>query len=401
MMVVPVFLHRNKDEISPGVLQEAAVFIIGGPRQMFTVPEFEALKQYIADGGKVLLMLGEGGERQFETNVNYLIEEFGISVNADSVVRTVYYKNPASHHRYMHPKEAFVSTGIINREITRFAAESAGEGSQSSQKDGVAFVYPYGATLNVQRPAVPVLSTGHISFPLNRPVGAVYSDDSNGGSGRLMVLGSAHFFHDDYLDKEDNSRIVEFCMLWLTGTAGVSLNHIDAEDPDVNDYHQLPDTASLSGSIRSCLHESDDMPRDFTTLFDESLFKFDTDLVPDAVGLYEKLQVKKSTLTLISPQFDVPQPPLHAAVFPPALQEQPAPGLDLFDLDEEFASDRMKLAQITNKCTDSADLEFFVCQASETLGVDQEVSHYDKGNPKALLYHMMARLANWKKLIDN
>ena len=37
------------------------------------------------------------------------------------------------------------------------------------------FVYPYGATLNVAKPAVAVLSTGSVSFPLNRPVCAFHS----------------------------------------------------------------------------------------------------------------------------------------------------------------------------------------------------------------------------------
>merc|ERR1711998_503304 len=146
-------VQTNKDEITLGALQDAAVVIFGGPREMFTTPEFEVIKQYVADGGNVMLMLGEGGESKSNTNVNYLLEEYGISVNADSVVRTVYYKNPRSHNKYMHPKEAFVSTGVINREVSRLAAKGAAnsEGSQTD-KDSLSFVYPYGATLNVQKP---------------------------------------------------------------------------------------------------------------------------------------------------------------------------------------------------------------------------------------------------------
>ena len=37
------------------------------------------------------------------------------------------------------------------------------------------FVYPFGATLNVVKPAISVLSTGSVSFPLNRPVCAFHS----------------------------------------------------------------------------------------------------------------------------------------------------------------------------------------------------------------------------------
>ena len=50
------------------------------------------------------------------------------------------------------------------------------------------------------------------------------------------------------------------------------------------------------------------MPKDFTTLFNETLYKFDTDLVPEANDLYKSLGVKKEPITLISPQFETPMP---------------------------------------------------------------------------------------------
>lgn len=39
------------------------------------------------------------------------------------------------------------------------------------------FVYPFGATLNVMRPAVAILSTGSVCFPLNRPILAFYQHE--------------------------------------------------------------------------------------------------------------------------------------------------------------------------------------------------------------------------------
>lgn len=39
------------------------------------------------------------------------------------------------------------------------------------------FVYPFGATLNVMKPAVAVLSTGSVCFPLNRPILAFYQHE--------------------------------------------------------------------------------------------------------------------------------------------------------------------------------------------------------------------------------
>lgn len=61
--------------------------------------------------------------------------------------------------------------------------------------------------------------------------------------------------------------------------------------------------------------------------------------------------MKREPLTLIEPQFESPLPPLQPAVFPPELQEIAPPPLEFFDMDEEFASEKTRLAQLANKCT--------------------------------------------------
>jgi len=92
-------VQLNKDDITLERLKEAALVVFGCPREKFSSAEFAAIKDYVEQGGSVLLALGEGGEGRCGTNVNYLLEEFGIAVNSDSVVRTVFYK-------YLHPKTA-------------------------------------------------------------------------------------------------------------------------------------------------------------------------------------------------------------------------------------------------------------------------------------------------------
>lgn len=69
----------------------------------------------------------------------------------------------------------------------------------------------------------------------------------------------------------------------------------------------------------------------------------ETVLIVQAMALYDKLGVKKHALTLIHPQFEAPLPPLQPAVFPPAIREPPPPALELFDLDESFATDHVSL----------------------------------------------------------
>ena len=56
--------------------------------------------------------MSEGGEAKQGTNINAMLEQLGISVNADSVIRRTFYK-------YLHPKEAFIANGILNNELVR------------------------------------------------------------------------------------------------------------------------------------------------------------------------------------------------------------------------------------------------------------------------------------------
>ncbi|XP_058229253.1 intraflagellar transport protein 52 homolog isoform X2 [Hemibagrus wyckioides] len=378
-----------KEEITAEKLHGVKLWITAGPREKFTEAELQVLKQYLEGGGNVLAMLGEGGEVKYDTNINFLLEEFGIMVNSDAVVRNVYYK-------YFHPKEALVSNGVLNREISRAAGkvvtgviDDEGPGNNTQ---ALTFVYPYGATLNVMRPAVAALSTGSVCFPLNRPVLA-FSKVEN--AGKLAVLGSCHMFSDQYLDKEENSKIIDVVFQWLT-TDNIHLNQIDADDPEITDYTMLPDTGYLSKRLRACLQEGDENPRDFTSLYNMSLFNLSTDSLPSVIRAYKQLNVKHEPLQLITPQFETPLPPLQPAVFQPAFRDLPPPMLDLFDLDETFSSEKVRLAQLSNKCTDD-DLEFYVRKCGDILGVSGKLDK-EKQDAKHFLEHIFFQVVEFKKL---
>ncbi|CAD7962465.1 unnamed protein product [Amoebophrya sp. A25] len=388
----------NKDLISLERLKQCALVVFGGPREMFTTEEFDAIKKYLTDhNGSVLFLLGEGGETRFNTNVNYLLEEYGIMVNNDSVIRTNFYK-------YHHPKECFVANGVLCKDLMRAAKGEAGQGKgsrvvaeeapQHGSKSALEFVYPFGATMNVQKPAIPVLSTGPISYPLNRPICGVYEGENKGG--RLCVLGSVNIFSDDYIDKENNGKLCDLLIKWLTRSNDIEMNYRYGEDPEISEYHFLPHTQLLAESLKSCLQEGNVIPRDFTEMFDDRLFKFDTSLIPEAIRLFQTLAVKHEPLTLIPPEFETPLPPLRPAVFPPVLKEPPGPALDLFDLDEEFASEKSRLAQLTNKCTDD-DMEYFIGQAGEILQISDKLPEESR-SAKHVLEHVFQQILNFKKL---
>lgn len=335
-----------------------------------------------------------------------------MSVNSDSVTRSVYYK-------YLHPKEVFIAEGVLVPDLARkkntvqlganknknnaAAAASAPantRGGKQADKEvpKFAYVYPYGASLNVQRPSIPILSSGPVSYPMNRPLAAIWEAETvtRTRRGRMVVLGSVEIFGDDWLDKEDNSKLADILVSWLLDELELDVNR-DRNDKEIADYAPVPNLESVAAVLKPCLQGLDELPRDFTRLFDLDMFGFDFKLVPEAVAMYKTLSVPHEPLSLIPPNFECPLPKLQIAVFPPAMREPPPPALDQFDLDEHFAKENIRLAQLTNKCSPGEeDLEYFVAEAGEILGVVQHLA-YGERSAKHILFHIFKQIVDCKK----
>ncbi|OBS75636.1 hypothetical protein A6R68_17912, partial [Neotoma lepida] len=97
--------------------------------------------------------------------------------------------------------------------------------------------------LSITKLAVAVLSTGSICFPLNRPIMAFYH--SKNQDGKQTVLGSHHMFSDQYLHKEENSKIMDV--------------------------------------------KGDKNPCGFITVFDLSIYQLDTICIPKVIKIHKKL----------------------------------------------------------------------------------------------------------------
>ncbi|KJH47003.1 hypothetical protein DICVIV_06933 [Dictyocaulus viviparus] len=116
-IVIVIQLFRNTDEITDGLFEGVAAFILPNPRAKLNVSEVEAIGNFITSGGAVLVLLSEGGEQQADTNINFLLEEFGIVGNSDAVIRSIFYK-------YFDPKEALILNGVLNRSVALAAKKT-------------------------------------------------------------------------------------------------------------------------------------------------------------------------------------------------------------------------------------------------------------------------------------
>ena len=59
-----------------------------------------------------------------------------------------------------------------------------------------------------------LLFSGSTSLPINRPVCAFHQ--GTGNSGKLCVVGSSHMFSDQFIDKEENGKLFDVIIDYLT-----------------------------------------------------------------------------------------------------------------------------------------------------------------------------------------
>lgn len=95
-------------------MNECDLLLLGCPRLPFTAQELQDIRRYVEEGGKCMIMMAEGGEQKLNTNINAMLEQVGISVNSDTVIRKAF-------HKYLHPKEAYIGNGCLNEELVKTA----------------------------------------------------------------------------------------------------------------------------------------------------------------------------------------------------------------------------------------------------------------------------------------
>ncbi|XP_034940573.1 intraflagellar transport protein 52 homolog [Chelonus insularis] len=326
------------DVLSEELLATAELLVLAEPRSKFTELELNSIRGFINSGKNVLVMLGEGGENKLNTNINFLLEEFGIMINNDSVIRMSYSRN-------LHPKECTISHGLSNK---------SGFVNNHNDSANLRFLYPYGATLNVVQPSIVALSSGSMAVPTNRPICAYYFSSTS--TGKLVVLGSSKLLTDAYIEKEKNDTLREMIFEFFESKEWKGKD-IYIDDVDNLEYTFVPDIVQQADNPKVCTQDIDshDIPREYTKFFKHEFYSINLSMIPDCLKAYQDLGIKHEPLTLITPHFETPLPPTQASVFPPSFQELPPPALELFDLDEAFSSDILKLSQLTNKYLSSKD----------------------------------------------
>lgn len=85
-------------------------------------------------------------------------------------------------------------------------------------------------------------------------------------------------------------------------------------------------------------------------------------------------------------------------VFPPTFQDLPPPALELYDLDEAFSSNFLKLSQLTNKymsdtdSTSEKELDYYIRE----FGAIMKINNSESLTAKETLNHVFLKISNYK-----
>jgi len=357
-------LEVLSDGLSEADLRDVDVLVFCAPQDKFS--EVDILKNFICNGGSVLILFDQCNEGFAGNNTNQLTEIFGIKINDDHVICT-------SNQGSRHPKETLVSWGMPNNTGDQFTDRTRCE--ENSQKEeeahgkfgdenihaqhsaGITLNVPLATTLTVKKPAISILSTGRSAYPFQHSLGAVWPDFARDEKmGRLAVLGCAGIAADEFLDCAGNLEFLDIVLKWLSPSSAFNIHALRADMPESIESRILSDMRGLAGRTRSCLQEIDELPKEFDVLFERSQFRLLNELGKEAGRLHAALSLKYAALDLINPKFLVPMARLQPSTFLSSLRDLKPPYAELFDLEDECASEKFRLGTILKQTLSTDDI---------------------------------------------
>lgn len=310
----------------------------------FEENEFIALDQYIREGGSAIFLGGSNFPKESRAGWNSFLSEHGIELESKSVIKN-------THFKYLHPKEALITNGIVFKKLVslikndddKISGRNFDVDTQIDENSdgvnnytGIKVIFPYGCTLKLSKGAIPLITSGSACYPVNSAIAAFTTI----GKGKIITCGSWKMLEDNYLDCEDNLKIIDYFLKILINPEETKKLQKIAKGINEQQYNTMtiPNIEALSERLKVCIQESPNISQDFLNKFKIKLYESNFERLPESLELYNKLKVPYKSLKLIPPSYETPMLGLTPAVFPPVLLEIEPPKLELFDLDDEFAN---------------------------------------------------------------
>lgn len=95
-----------------------------------------------------------------------------------------------------------------------------------------------------------------MAFPLNRPLGAFWSEKGN--SGKLIVTGSVTMFDDKWIKMKSNGFLLDFIFDLINKNdhhhqETTQINSLDFDDSNITEFKTVPNIEALAEMPKCCM----------------------------------------------------------------------------------------------------------------------------------------------------
>ncbi len=171
-------------------LADASAFVVASPFFLWSPEEIKLIEQFVADGGRLLLISDPDISGDVARDINNLAEPFGVVFNDDYLYDTV--ENDGNHTHIYLRDFTDAAQALTGSEIAMYGARSISGATAPLAATG-------GTTLSSVRPGISGFTTM-----------ALAGTEARGTIGRVLVMSDFDTLTTPYVDRNDNQRLVEF-----------------------------------------------------------------------------------------------------------------------------------------------------------------------------------------------
>jgi ABC-type uncharacterized transport system involved in gliding motility auxiliary subunit len=224
------------------VPSDCTVLVVGGPTHDYQQPEVDAIKKYVEDGGRGLLMLDPPlkiGRSMISDNdaLTSLLQGWGVTAEKDLILDL----NPMGQLLGVGPQVALVRNYDSHAIVDGMKGTATGFplsrslDIKNSDKTSVQKLFDSSesslATSNLSSPAVDPNDPKNKKGPLTIAAAATYNTGKQDSQGRFVVVGSSSWAANSFLNFNGNSDLALNAVDWLASDEDlISIRPKEQED---------------------------------------------------------------------------------------------------------------------------------------------------------------------------
>lgn len=226
----------------PEVPSDCTTLVVAGPTRNYEQPEVDAIKKYVEDGGRALLMLDaplKAGRAEIADNdaLGSLLQSWGVTLDKDVILDL----NPIGQLVGLGPQVALVTSyesqpivSDMKGTATGFPLSRSIE-VKNTDKTSVQKLFDSSpsslATSNLSSAAVSVNDPKNKKGPLTLAAAGTYNTGKENSQGRFVVVGSSSWLDNGFISFNGNNDLALNTINWLSSDEDlISIRPKERED---------------------------------------------------------------------------------------------------------------------------------------------------------------------------